>query len=83
MPLRLGEAQQLFDALNDPTLKASLEAFVHEEYKAAQLNVLRAIRKRPRDHDNESALTGRAETYEVILTELHRFAEEQLKKASQ
>jgi hypothetical protein len=81
--LRLAEAQQLYDALNDPLIKAALELFFREQEKVYLALLVRAIREKQRDTMKEAQLAGKIEAYELTLSELRQFAERQLQAASQ
>lgn len=80
--MRLAEAQQLYDGLNDPLLSAALIAF-YEKQKADHLAMLlSAVRQSLRDTMKEARLAGKVEAYEDSLSDMQRFAEEQLKGAT-
>lgn len=83
LPLRLAEAQQLFDGLQDPLLSAGLIAF-YEQQRAEHVEMLlSAVRQSVRDTMKEARLAGKVEVYENCLRELQRFAEDQMRGASQ
>ena len=83
MPLRLAEAQQLHDALGDPLLRPALTAFFHEEHTEQLRQLVQAIRLPERDTMKEAQLAGKVEAYETALSSMERFAEEQLRRATQ
>jgi len=83
MPLRLAEAQQLYDGLNDPLLRAALQAFIEKQRQDLRDGLLHAVRQHVRDTMKEARLAGKEESYDEFLLELSRFAEEQLRNASQ
>ena len=83
MPLRIAEAQQLFDALSDPLVRPALIAFFHQEHTEQLRQLVQAIRLPERDTMKEAQLAGKVEVYETALSGLEHFAEEQLRVASQ
>jgi hypothetical protein len=83
MPLRLAEAQQLHDGLDDSLLRPALQAFFEEQRMAHLEMVVRAVCSPARDTMKEARLAGKVEAYETALMELTRFAKNQLKQASQ
>jgi hypothetical protein len=78
--LRLSESQQLYDAVNDPTLRLSLEVFFNKKRDELLAQLVSAVRRPMRDTMKEARLAGQAESYEEALGEMQRFAEEQLKE---
>lgn len=83
MALRLAESQQLYDGLQDPLLKAALESFFDDARAANMDSLLHAVQQHQRDTMKEARLAGKIEAYSNCLTELWRFAEEQMRSASQ
>lgn len=83
MALRISEAQQLFDGLNDPLLMPALTAFFEEQYKNTMEELLRAVCQHQRDTMKEARLAGKIAAYQDCESELRRFAEESLRSASQ
>ena len=83
MPLHLSQAQLLHEALNDPALRPSLEAFFAEQRQENIEMLLSAVRHSIRDNQEESRLAGKIEAYENTLRELEQFARKQLEEASQ
>lgn len=83
MTLRLAEAQQLYDGLNDPLLSAALTAFYHQQKTEHTEMLLSAVRQSVRDTMKEARLAGKVEAYENSLRELQRFAEESLRGAKE
>ena len=83
MPLRLSEAQQLLDAVNDPLMEIALKAFFYEECKSHVSQLLHEIQKAERDVNKESRLAGKIDAYETAMHELRYFAQRQMKEASQ
>jgi hypothetical protein len=81
--LRLAEAQQLFDALDDPLIKPALEEFFREQKEIHTDMLLSAVRQSVRDTMKEARLAGKVEAYEDNYRDLRRFAEQQLRGASQ
>lgn len=82
MPLRLTEAQQLYEAIRDPLLRPGLEAFFKDQQEQATDALLRAVRQSVRDTMREAAHAGRADAYEQAMNDLDRFAERQIKEAT-
>jgi hypothetical protein len=78
--LHLSESQQLHDAVNDPSLRPSLEVFFNKKRDEILEQLVTAVRKPVRDTMKEARLAGQAESYEEALGEMTRFAEEQLKE---
>lgn len=83
MPLRLTEAQQLYDGLNDPLLRPALAAFFEEQEKQAVSDLLRSVRQKIRDTMREASCAGKAEAFETMMSELDKFADRQLKQAKE
>jgi hypothetical protein len=83
MPLRLAEAQQLIDAVNDPLLRPALVEFFDSQRKEALDELVKAVRKRVRDTMHEADLAGKVDAYENAMAELQRFAEKQIREATQ
>lgn len=83
MALRLAEAQQLVDALSDPLVRPAITAFFREEHAEQMRQLVQAVRLPERDTMKEAQLAGKVEVYETALSGLERFAEEQLRLASQ
>jgi hypothetical protein len=82
MTLRLTEAQQLHEALNDALLRPALIAFFEEQQAVAMSMLVRAVRQPSRDTMREARFAGQVEAYENALADLEHFAKEQLKTAS-
>lgn len=80
--LRLAEAQQLYDGLNDPLLRAGLLAFFENQKKDLRESLLSAVRQHQRDTMKEARLAGKEESYDECLREMQRFAEESLRGAT-
>lgn len=83
MTLRLAQAQQLNDALHDPLLEPALQEFFRSEHAAAMTMLVRAVRASERNTMKEAELAGKVEVFETIFSSLERFAEEQMRLASQ
>jgi hypothetical protein len=81
--LRLAEAQQLHDGLEDALLRPALDAFFRDQRLIHLDMLLQAVRSPGRDTMKEARLAGKVEAYETALSELTRFAKDQLRKASQ
>ena len=75
------EAQQLWDGLNDPNLKAALEKFFSTQAGERVMRLLRQIRATPRDHDKEAELVGYIEACENGMEDLRDFAKKSLETA--
>lgn len=73
----------LFDAVSDPLLVSALEKFFTKQRTEHIDKLVVAVRHQVRDTMKEARLAGKAESYEEAFSELQRFAEEQLKGASQ
>lgn len=82
MTLRLAEAQQLYDGLNDPLISAGLTEFFSEGERTLTGQLVRAVKQSVRDTMREARLAGKVEAYEEMLPELRKFAVEQLKGAA-
>lgn len=76
--LRMAEAQQLYDGLNDALLRPALEAFFAEQLEQVKDELLAAVRLNARDTLKESRLAGMATAYEDAMRDLAKFAEKQL-----
>lgn len=83
IPLRLAEAQQLYDGLNDPLLRPALEAFFSEQRELYLADLLASVLKPNRDFYRESYLAGKADAALTELLEMRHYAERQLREASQ
>ena len=83
MALRLAEGQQLYDALQDPLFRPALVQFFTEQKDLYLEALVHAVQQSVRDFYKESRLAGKVEAYENALSELQRFAERQLREASQ
>ena len=83
MTLRLAEAEQLYEALQDPLLGPALEAFFRAEYAANMALLVQAVRSTERNTMKEAELAGKVEVFETIFSSLERFADEQMRAASQ
>lgn len=83
MPLRLAEAQQLYDGLSDALLRPALTQFFQTQRADALEELQRAVLQNMRDTMKEARLAGRVDAYEKALPELQRFAEKQLREATQ
>ena len=81
--MRLPVAQQLYDGLKDPLLNEALQAFFEEKKQELRGRLLSAVRQHVRDTMKEARLAGQEEAYDECLRELERFAEEQMRGASQ
>lgn len=81
IPLRLAEAQQLYEALDDPLLRPALDAFFHDRRIETLDMLLQAVRHPVRDTMKEARLAGKVEAYESALTELKHFAAESLRQS--
>jgi hypothetical protein len=81
--LRLAEAQTLRDAVNDSLFRPSLAAFFNQKRDESVEQLLAAVRQHVRDNQKESRLAGKVEAYENVVEDLKRFAEEQLRGATQ
>lgn len=77
--MRLAESQQLYDALSDPLLRPALEEFFAKQREENITNLLHAVQQHSRDTMKEARLAGKVEAYEETLSQMQRFAEEQLK----
>jgi hypothetical protein len=82
MLLRLSEAQQLNEGLEDTLLRPALEAFAVEMRQHYLEELVQAVLKLERDTHRESYLAGRVDAYEVLLSDLRFFASEQLQQAT-
>lgn len=81
--LRLAEAQQLYDAVNDPLCHAGLTAFFKEQTGEHVKLLLQAIaRNKERNFYKESELKGKVDAYETAIAELEHFAARQIAQAS-
>ena len=80
--LRLNEAQQLYDGLQDPLLSAALIAFFERAKQECVEMLLNAVRHTIRDTMKEARLAGKIEAYENAVHDLEQFAREQIKGAS-
>lgn len=81
--LRLAEAQQLYDAVNDPLCRAGLAAFFKEQTGEHVKLLLSAIaRNKERNFYKESELKGKIDAYETSFPELERYAQRQLETAA-
>lgn len=81
--LRLSEAQQLLDGLNDPLLGPALNAFFAEQYKQNLEELVRSVSQHVRDTMKEARLAGKVDAYQTCEADLRRWAEEQLRGAHQ
>lgn len=81
--LRMAQAQQLYDGLDDPLLNEALQDFFKRQRETYTDELLSAVRQHIRDNQKESRLAGKVEVYEEILSDLRRYAEEQIKSATQ
>lgn len=79
----LSEAQQLFDAVNDPLLNIALTKFFDEQKQQSTEMLLSAVRQSVRDTMKEARLAGKVEAYDNCLSEMRHFAQEQLRSAAQ
>jgi hypothetical protein len=76
--LRISEAQQLYDGLQDALLRPALQQFFRDQ-RVTYLNMLvHAVRQSNRDTLREAQLAGKVEAYETALDDLDRYAKEQL-----
>jgi hypothetical protein len=82
-PLRLSEAQQLYDGLADPLLRAALVAFFEKQKQDLRESLLNAVRQHQRDTMREARIAGQEEAYSECLRDMQRFAEESLRNASE
>jgi hypothetical protein len=73
----------MVDVLNDPLFRPSLIAFCQQQQTEELRQLIQAIRQPERDTMREAQLAGKVEVYETIVSDLDRFAAEQLEKASQ
>ena len=80
--LRLAEAQNLHDAMNDESFAASLAIFFHHQAADYREKVTRAVCQPIRDTMREARLAGKVEAYEEAMSDLRTFAREQLKQAA-
>ena len=80
--LRMAQAQQLYDALDDPLLNEALQDFFNVRRELHTEELLAAVRQHVRDTMKEARLAGKVEVYEEIVSELRRYAEEQLRSAN-
>jgi hypothetical protein len=83
MAVRLAEAQQLYDALQDPLIRPALQEFFQEQRTENIDALLHAVQQHLRDTMKEARLAGKVEAYETAMSELQRFAEKQLRESSQ
>lgn len=83
IPLRLSEAQQLYEGVQDPLLRPALIAFFEERQKIEMVALLNAVRQPVRDTMKEARFAGMVEAYENALTDLEYFAKQQLGAAKQ
>ena len=83
MPLRLAEAQQLYDGLRDPLLRAALEAFFEQATGEAREDLLSAVLQPIRDTMKEARLAGRSKALEGCLREMEEFAKKALERAAE
>jgi len=81
--LRLAEAQQLRDGLEDQLLWPALSAFFGKQRSELLARLVDAVRKSERDTMREASLAGMVTAYEDIAQDLKAFAKEQLEQASQ
>jgi hypothetical protein len=81
--VRLAEASQLTEGLSDPLLKPALEAFAREQRGSYMSDLLIQIRLPERDTMKEARLAGLIEAYETLMSDLTRFAERSLERATQ
>jgi len=73
----------LFDALDDPLLRPALAAFFGHQREEHLDMLVQAVRQSVRDTMKEARLAGKIEAYEELMSGLQRFAEEQLRDATQ
>ena len=81
--LRLSESQQLHDGLQDPLLNAGLQAFVAARREERTTALVQAVRQHVRDTLKESRIAGEVEVYDNLISDLRRFALEQLRSAGE
>jgi hypothetical protein len=81
--VRLNVAQQLYDGLQDPLLSEALQTFFEKQQNELREKLLSAVRQHIRDTMKEARIAGMEEAYSECLGEMRRFAEEQLRNASQ
>ena len=80
--MRLAEAQQLLEGLNDSLLRPALEEFFAKQKEDRLDSLVRAVRQNVRDTMKEANLAGQAEVYEHIMSDLERFAERSLREVT-
>lgn len=82
MTLRLAEAQQLYDAINDPLLAPALKAFFEDHRQNTINQLLSSVRQSVRDTMKEAKLAGKEEAYANAMDDLKLFAQRQMKDAA-
>ena len=81
--MRLLEAQQLSDGLNDVLLRPALEEFLRSQVAAHTDMLLNQIKLRDRDTMKEARLAGQIDVYETFLSEIEHFSRRMMKEAAE
>ena len=82
VPLRLAEAQILWDVLHDPSFRIALQTFLNQQQQDLTGDLVNAIRQNQRDTMKEAQLAGQLQAYESILIQLEKFAEQNVNEAA-
>lgn len=79
--LGIGEAQTLYEAVNDPVIALGLKAFFREQKILLTNDLIDLVRQRERDTMKEAHYAGRIEQTETEFQELQHFALRALNEA--
>jgi hypothetical protein len=79
----MAEAQQLWDAVNDPLLRAALEKFFQYSERRAKDDLVQLVLQAHRDTMKEAKQAGAATVYHDFLRDLEIFAKKQIEEAAE